>query len=137
MNEDTHMILVFRGLLRNPAQRTQSSARAYVATAYQTWLSEFILLHTQSTDEKPEAAWFCLPEATLNNRLEPGSVARSSIFLLYHALSCSRLAASSLQISKSRARSFSPFRGRGTLGPKHWRHLGTKKIIKNCKLESV
>lgn len=127
MNEDTHMILVFRGLLRNSAQGTQSSARLQHIRL--SWLSEFILLHTQSTDEEPEAAWFCLPEATLNNRREPGSVARSSIFLLYHALSCSGLAASSLRISKSRARSFSPFRGHGTLGPKHWRHLGTKKII--------
>lgn len=81
----THMILVLRGLLKNLAQSPQSSARAYVAKAYQTLLAFRVYsLHTQSADEGPEAVWLCLPEMTLSSRLEPGSVARSSIFLLYY-----------------------------------------------------
>lgn len=81
----THMILVFRGLLKNLAQRPQSSTRACVARAYQTLLAFWVYsLHTQSADEGPEAAWLCLPEMTLSSRLEPGSAARSSIFLLYY-----------------------------------------------------
>lgn len=83
----THMILVLRVLLRTPAWGPQNSAKTRVARAYQTFLAFWVYsLHTKSADEETEDAWFCLPEMILNGRLEPGSMARSSPFLLYRTM---------------------------------------------------
>lgn len=82
-----HMILVLRVLVRTPAQGAQNSARTCVARVYQTFLAFWVYsLHTKSADEETEDAWVCLPEMILNGRFEPGSMARSSIFLLYHTI---------------------------------------------------
>ena len=59
----------------------------YEARAYQTFVASRVSsLHFQSPHEGPEAA-VRLPQTTLSGGLRPGSVARSSIFLLSRIMS--------------------------------------------------